>query len=68
MASFDTHSHCARCRDKGKRKDFCVENPQSSDCEICKSFTPEQREQLTTPSYKIKKQKTGSQEVRIIFS
>ena len=50
MASFDSHYHCARCRDKGKGKDFCVENPQSSDCQICKSFTPEQSQQLATPS------------------
>ena len=52
-----THSHCARCRDKGKGKYACVENPQSSDCQICKSFTPEQRQQLATPSHKIKKEK-----------
>ena len=57
MANFDSHSHCARCRDKGKGMEFCVENPQSSDCQICKSFTPEQRQQLATPSYKIKKEK-----------
>ena len=28
MAGFDTHS-CARCRDKGKGKDPCVEKPDS---------------------------------------
>ena len=57
MASFDSHSHCTRCKDKGKGKDVCVDNPQSSDCQICKSFTSEQRQQLATPSYKIKKEK-----------
>ena len=57
MSSFDSHTHCARSRDKGKGKDFCVENLQSSDCQICKSFTPEQCQQLATPSYKIKKEK-----------
>ena len=66
MANFDSRSQCAHCRDKGKGKDFCVENPQSSDCQICKSFTPEQRQQLATPSYKVKKEKTGSQEVGFI--
>ena len=57
MANFDTHSHCARCREKGKGTDFCVENPQSSDCQICKTFTSEQRQQLATPSYRLKKEK-----------
>ena len=51
MASFDTHSHCARCRE------FCVENPQSSDCQICNAFTSDQRRQLSTPSYRLKKEK-----------
>ena len=27
IALFDTHTHCARCREKGKGQDFCVENP-----------------------------------------
>ena len=31
MALFDTHTHCARCREKGKGQDFCVENPTSAD-------------------------------------
>ena len=58
MALFDTHSHCARCREKGKGQDFCVENPQSSDkCPICQSFTAEQILQISTPAYKIKKEK-----------
>ena len=65
MATFDTHSHCARCRDKGKGKDFCVENPQSSDCQICKSFTPEQHQQLATPSYKIKKEKREAKKLDV---
>ena len=57
MANFDTHSHCARCREKGKGMDFCIENPQSSDCQICKAFTSERRQQLATPSYRLKKEK-----------
>ena len=56
MALFDTHTHCARCREKGQ--DFCVENPTSADkCPICITFTSDQRLQLATPAYKIKKEK-----------
>ena len=57
MANFDTHSHCARCKDKGKGKEPCVSDPQTSDCQICNSLTSEQLQQLSTPSYKIKKEK-----------
>ena len=56
MASFDNHLACARCRDKGKGKDPCVEKPDV-ECTICNNFSPEQRLQLSTPSYKIKKDK-----------
>ena len=56
MASFDSHLACACCRDKGKGKDPCVEKPDI-ECTICSSFSPEQRLQLATPSYKIKKDK-----------
>ena len=34
-----------------------VKNPQSSDCKICSAFSEEQRLQLATPSYRIKKEK-----------
>ena len=57
MANFDTHSHCARCRDKGKGKEPCVSDPQTSDCQICNSLTSEEHQQLATPSYKLKKEK-----------
>ena len=57
MANFDIHSHCARCRDKRKGKEPCVSDPQTSDCQICNSLTSEQLQQLSTPSYKIKKEK-----------
>ena len=57
MANFDTHSHCARCRDKGKGKEPCVSDPQTSDCQICNNLTSEQLQQLSTPSYKLKKEK-----------
>ena len=57
MANFDTHSHCAPCRDKGKGKEPCVSDPQTSNCQICNSLTSDQCQQLATPSYKIKKEK-----------
>ena len=56
MAGFDLHSVCARCHDKKKGKDPCVEKPDS-DCQHCKVLTPEQLVQLSTPSYKLKKGK-----------
>ena len=34
MAGFDLHSVCARCRDKKKGQDPCVEKP-GSDCHHC---------------------------------
>ena len=57
MASFDGHSFCARCRDKGKGEEPCISNKETTDCKFCNSLTPEQRMQLATPSYKIKKEK-----------
>ena len=57
MASFDGHLSCARCRDKGKGKDTCVENKDSTNCSHCNVLTPEQKAQLATPSYKLKKEK-----------
>ena len=56
MAGFDLHSVCACCRDKKKGKDPCVEKP-GFDCQHCNTLTPEQLSQLSTPSYKLKKEK-----------
>ena len=56
MAGFDLHSVCVRCRDKKRGKDPCVEKADS-DCQHCKLLTPEQLVQLSTPSYKLKKEK-----------
>ena len=56
MAGFDLHEVCARCRDKKKGKDPYVEKP-GSDCQHCNALTPEQLVQLSTPSYKLKKEK-----------
>ena len=50
MAGFNNHSFCAKCRDKGKGKDPCMEKPESTDCKICNSLTTEQHSQLSTPS------------------
>ena len=54
MVSFDGHSFCAHCRDKGK--DPRIETP-ANDCKFCLALTPEQLAQLATPSYKLKKEK-----------
>ena len=54
MAGFDTHSKCARCRDKGLGDDPCV---LKKECVICKGFTPEQSLQLATPTYRGRKDK-----------
>ena len=53
MASFDSHSFCVRCREKGKGSDPCI----SHDCQACNSLTEEQHLQLSTPSYRLKKEK-----------
>ena len=57
MAIFDGHAFCARCREKGKGEEPCIANKDTTDCTLCNSFTPEQRAQISTPSYKIKKEK-----------
>ena len=59
MAGFDNHSFCARCRDKGKGKDPCAERPESTDCKFCNTLPAKQRAQLSSPSYKVKKEKRG---------
>ena len=56
MAGFDTHNFCGRCYNKGKGKDPCVEKTES-DCRFCNILTSDQRAQLSTPFYKIKKEK-----------
>ena len=60
MASFDSHCFCARCREKGKGSDPCISH---LDCNACNSLTEEQRIQLSTPSYRIKKEKRDSKKV-----
>ena len=54
MASFDLHKRCARCRDKKMGDDDCVENRPFT---ICDGFTDMQKEMLSTPTYKLRKEK-----------
>ena len=56
IAVFDLHSVCARCRDKKKGSDPCIGTPPAS-CSHCDALTAEQKAQLSTPSYKLKKEK-----------
>ena len=53
MALFDNHKKCARCREKGVGDDPCV---KKLDCQICKTFTPAQIQQLATPTYRSRKE------------
>ena len=57
MAGFDSHSKCARCRDKGLGDDPCI---QKKECAICRGFTPEQNLQLSTPTYRDRKDKKAT--------
>ena len=44
----------ARCREKGKGSDRCV---SKNDCNSCNILSEDQRLQLSTPSYRLKKEK-----------
>ena len=50
MPAFDLHEKCARCHDKKIGEDPCV---KGLDCLICEGFNDSQRETLSTPAYKI---------------
>ena len=54
MAGFDTHTVCARCRDKKKGEDPCVKDKPCSHCEL---LTEDQKLRLATPVYQKKKEK-----------
>ena len=47
---------CARCRDKKKGSDACIKTPPAP-CAHCDDLTQEQKDQLATPSCKLKKEK-----------
>ena len=49
MVIFDQHSYCARCCEKNKGKDPCVESKDTTSCKFCSAFTPEQLAQISTP-------------------
>ena len=66
MAIFDGHAFCARCREKGKGEEPCVSNKDTTDCTLCNALTPEQRAQISTPSYKIKKGKREAKQIDVI--
>ena len=53
ISAFDAHSHCAYC-EKNKGSDPCVMQQDSSHYNM---LTTDQRAQLATPSYKLKKEK-----------
>ena len=57
MAGFDSHSKCARCRDKGLGDDPCI---QKKECDICRGFASEQILQLSTPTYRDRKDKKAT--------
>ena len=57
MAGFDSHSKCAHCRDKGVSDDPCV---LKKECDVCKGFTPQQIQQLSTPTYRDRKEKKAT--------
>ena len=57
MAGFNSHFKCARCKDKGLGDDPCV---QKKECDICRGFTPEQILQLSTPTYRDRKDKKAT--------
>ena len=54
MANFDLHDKCARCREKFIGEDDCV---LKKPCKICDGFSESQRELLSTPTYRIRKDK-----------
>ena len=58
MALCDGHLKCTRCRDKGVGDDPCV---LKKDCLICRAFTPEQTQQLATPTYRTRKDKRSEE-------
>ena len=49
-----THTPSACCRDKGVGDDPCI---LKKECDVCKWFTPEQIQQLSTPTYRERRDK-----------
>ena len=53
--------HAAVTKERG-RNPF-ISNKETTDCKFCNALTPEQRTQLATPSYKLKKEKREAKRV-----
>ena len=53
MALFDSHTKCARCREKGVGSDTCVEKKP---CSSCDGFSEELKQQLSTPKYRVRRE------------
>ena len=54
IAAFDLHERCARCREKKLGEDPCVKDKP---CSLCDQFSDTQKETLSTPSYRIRKER-----------
>ena len=70
MAAFDLHERCARCREKKIGEDPCV---KGKSCSLCDNFSDSQRETISTPSYRIRKDRKAGllvspKEVTVISS
>ena len=57
MPGFDSHSKCARCCDKGVGDDPCG---LKKECDVCKGFTCDQIQQLSTPTYRERRDKKAT--------
>ena len=70
MASFDNHEKCMWCREKRICDDPCVKDMP---CEICDNFAETQKDMLSTPTYRVCKEKKSGmlvspEEVTVIAS
>ena len=65
MVNVDTHIHCACCRDKGSASGPCVLGQDN--CTAYLLLTPEQRKQLATPTYKLRKEKKSSVKSEVLI-
>ena len=48
MATFDQHSKCMQCHNKGSGSDTCI---LKTDCKFCSLLTSDQKSHLATPTY-----------------
>ena len=57
MATFDQHSKCACCHDKGLGSDPCV---LKTGCQYCKILTSDQKYHIIMSTYKARKEKKAT--------